>query len=360
MLSDFRSDHPREPLAPGAPRGRRARLTRRAPADLSLPADRLSYLVAEDEADARLDRFLTGRLSWRSRTSLVEMIEAGQVRVGGLPVTRKAHRLSPGDLVEVAVPPPQEEVRHAELAALLAGRVLHEDADLVAVDKPAGLTVHPVGRIRANTLIQAMHWRYRHGPGAEPDVVPRICHRLDRDTSGVLVLAKNLVARSALGTAIEEHALEKEYLALLSGQLRPDRGRIDEPIGPDPDAEVGLMMTTRPDGAPSTTHWEVLERLPGACLVRLRIVSGRQHQIRVHTRALGHPVLLDPLYGEGPTSWPAEGPPLLARQALHAHRLVLPHPRTKAPLRLEAPLPPDMAALVAALRQLPLTRVDEP
>jgi 23S rRNA pseudouridine1911/1915/1917 synthase len=317
---------------------------KRVARDLSVPLERLSWRVGHEESGDRLDHFLLTRMPWRSRTQVHGLITEGRVARNSEPVTRKASRVVGGDLIDVAIPPPTEEVRHEELGRALESMIIHDDDDLVAVAKPAGLIVHPVGRVRVNTLIQALHWLYRHGPRQQPGVVPRICHRLDRDTSGVLVVAKTMPARVRLQEVFESRDVEKEYVAVVAGHVTGDVGVIDLPIGPDEEAEVELMMTTREDGLPSRTRWQVLERFEGATLVRFDIETGRQHQIRVHARALGHPVLLDPLYGDGRTDWP------IARQALHARRTVVPHPRTGAPLVLEAPLPDDLARLIASLR----------
>jgi 23S rRNA pseudouridine1911/1915/1917 synthase len=320
------------------------------PRDLSQPIDALRWVVPDEEHKERLDRFLLKRLTWRSRTSLVELIQAGKVTCAGVTVTRKAHKVLGGESVELAVPPPNEQVRHEAIGRQLDEAILFDDPDVVALAKPAGLVVHPVGRIRVNTLIQGLHWLYQHGPRSSDGAVPRICHRLDRDTSGVLLLAKNQEARSRLQTSFERRTVKKRYLAVVRGGPAQDEGTIELAIGPDEEAEIELMMTTRPDGAPSKTDYRVLERFEGASLVEFAIHTGRQHQIRVHARALGCPVLCDPLYGEGALAWPADERPVISRQALHAARLALPHPTSGEELALEAPLPADMQALLERLR----------
>jgi 23S rRNA pseudouridine1911/1915/1917 synthase len=146
------------------------------------------------------------------------------------------------------------------------------------------------------------------------------------------------------------HELEKDYFAIVDGRIDGDAGRIDAPLGSDTESENGVKMTTRADGAPSLTTYTVLERFADASAVRFRIHTGRQHQIRVHALALGHPVLLDPLYGSGPTKWPADGEPVIARQALHAERLALRHPITRAALDLRAAFPADLEGLLTGLR----------
>lgn len=325
----------------------------RAPArDLSVYQDRWSYVVEEDEHGMRLDHYLQVHFPWRSRTVLHEFIATGRITLEGAPVTRKAARVSARQTVVVHVPPPPEEQRHEELARDLV--IVYEDEDLVAVAKPAGMVVHPVGKKRVNTLIQALHWRYKRGEGqgARP-ITPKICHRLDRETSGVVVVAKDDLARVRLQEVFEAREVEKEYFAVVRGVVAPDSGRIDQPIGPDPDGRISKAMTVREDGLPSATRFSVLERFPDASVVRFDLETGRQHQIRVHARWLGHPIFLDPLYGpeDEPRSYPpGAGTPAIARHALHARRIVFPHPRTGARVEVVAEVPPDLLALVDVLR----------
>jgi 23S rRNA pseudouridine1911/1915/1917 synthase len=304
-------------------------------------------VVAEIDSGMRLDHYLQKHFPWRSRTVLHDFIETGKVVVAGEPRTRKAARVLTGESVVVKIPPPVEAVRHEELAALL--EILYEDDDLVAIAKPAGLIVHPVGKKRVNTLIQLLHWRYRKGD-ARATVMPKICHRLDRETSGVVIVAKDEKARVRIQEIFEARDVEKEYASVVRGVVSPDAGRIDRAIGPDPLGRVRTQMTVRQDGLPSATRFQVLERFQDATYMRFDLETGRQHQIRVHAKSIGHPVLLDPLYGSGePASFPAENP-VIGRHALHARRIALPHPRTGARLELEAPIPKDMLDLLETLR----------
>ena len=336
----------------GPPRRWKPRKERAPPADLSRARDRFEWTVCPEEHGLRLDQWLQKKLDWRSRTAIVDLIRKGRVLHHGRTAGRKSAKVLTGDRVAVLIPPPVEEERHAELAARLADRIVWEDEHLVVVDKPPDLVVHPVGRVQVNTLIQGLHWLYRH-VRVEPATIPRICHRLDRETSGLLVVAKNFPARSAIQHAFQGHAVEKEYVAALSGRLAEDRGTIEAPIGRDDAAAVETAMTVRADGQPARTDGEVLERFPAASWVRFTLHTGRQHQIRVHARALGHPVLLDPLYGEGPRRWPpGAATPVISRVALHARRLAFEHPRRRgARIECEAPLPDDLRALLAALRE---------
>jgi 23S rRNA pseudouridine1911/1915/1917 synthase len=322
-------------------------MPRRPPRDLSLPPEECRYRVGEDDHRSRLDHFLQKHFPWRSRTVLHDFIANGRVLVAGVPRTRKSARVLEGEVVSVLVPPPPEAVRHEQLARALD--VIYEDDDLVAIAKPAGMIVHPVGKKRVNTLIQALHWRYRRGD-AGAKVMPKICHRLDRETSGVVVVAKDEKARVRIQEIFEAREVEKEYAAFVRGVVLEEAGRIDRAIGPDPEGRIKTQMTCRPDGLPSATRFQVLERFEGVTFMRFDLETGRQHQIRVHARSIGHPVLLDPLYGDGePRSYP-EVDPVIERHALHARRIKFPHPRTGDALELVAPLPADMAALLERLR----------
>ena len=336
----------------GPPRRWKPRKERTPPRDLSRQRDRFEWEVLPEEHGSRLDRWLLHKLDWRSRTSIVDLIRGGRVLLEGRPVTRKSAKVLQGDRVAVLVPPAPEEERHAELAERLAARIVWEDRDLVVIDKPAGLVVHPVGSVRVNTLIQGLHWLYRHGSRPEPATLPRVCHRLDRETSGLLVVAKNLTARSALQLAFEGHQVEKEYVAVVAGRVSGERGTVDAPIGRDPGSASGVVMCVRMDGLPARTDWQVLERFDAATLVQFTLHTGRQHQIRVHARALGHAVLCDPLYADGPQRWPpGAAEPAIARLALHARRLAFTHPGDEgARVECQAPLPQDLSALLSALR----------
>lgn len=332
--------------------------------DLSVPTTEVVLEVLQHEDGARLDGFIAARFDWRSKTQIQGWIKDGIVSVDGRSSVKKSTKLVEGDRVRIQVPEPKEEVRHEQLAAELV--VLHEDEDLIAVNKPPNLVVHPVGRVRHNTLIQALHWFFRHGEGARPGarvVIPKICHRLDKDTSGVMIVAKNDRARADIQRIFEARELDKSYLALLEGRVEFDTRVVDQPLGPDPAGTHGMRMAVVPGGLPSRSVFKAREVFREASFCEVAIETGRQHQIRVHAAWLGHPVLHDALYG--PTFDPAqprersededesrgatepEGP----RQALHAWRLRLPHPRTGETLDLVADLPDDMSRWLTELRE---------
>jgi 23S rRNA pseudouridine1911/1915/1917 synthase len=341
---------------PGHRRPRRPVKNRaKPPRDLSLPPEEVSFLVDGAQEGDRVDLFIMERLPWRSRAEIVRWIEDGRVLVAGERAKKKAQRLRKGNEVVCQVPRPDEPVRHDEIAASL--EILYEDEHLLVVNKPAGLVMHPVGKVRVNTLIQALHWRFRHGDPREAAVVPKICHRLDKDTSGVLLVAKEDRARIKIQELFERRDVEKEYASVVAGIYAEDAGLIDAPIGPNPAGKVRMEMMVRPDGDPSRTRFQVLERFAfaphgGASLVRFDLETGRQHQIRVHSASLGHPVFLDVIYGpwEPGARWPLEGDPCISRQALHARRLAFDHPRTGERLTLVAPIPPDVTRLIESFR----------
>lgn len=280
----------------------------------------------------RLDQFLAGPLGSRARAQ--RLLDAGLVTVDGAP-RPKRHRVVPGERVEVS----QEPVPTAEPAGDAQFAVVYEDADLLVVDKPAGVVVHPARGHRAGTLSQALAGR---AAGGEDPARAGIVHRLDRDTSGLLVVAKTEAAHRALKELIQARAVRREYVALVEGLPPARSGTIDAPIGRD--RRVRTRMSTDTDEPrEARTHFTLLEALPGTALLRVALETGRTHQIRVHLQAIGHPVAGDPEYGTA-------GLLGLERQFLHAARLAFPHPGTGAAIDVRSPLPDDLATVLARLR----------
>ncbi len=328
------------------------------------PAPEQTFVVEELHAGMRLDQFLSAGLPWRSRSLNQRLLAEGRARVerrGEEVEARKGTKLVAGDRVRVLFPPLEDPIRHAEIAAALV--VLHEDEHLIVVDKPAGLVAHPVGRTRVNTLLNALHHRFAvMDVDGEPGSVPRLGHRLDRDTSGVCVVARDRETRRILQDTFERRLARKRYLAIVHGEPKDDAFPIDIPIGPHPVGVPKTLRAARPDlpGAlPSRTDVEVIERLGGFAVVHARPHEGRQHQIRIHLAANGHPIVADELYGPGGPGAPdavegievPDGAPSMARQALHAEAIELPHPGTGEVVMFEAPWPEDIRAFVEALRQ---------
>jgi 23S rRNA pseudouridine1911/1915/1917 synthase len=296
------------------------------------PTHRLTLPPAA--AGLRFDQALAQALPEYSRSRLKAWIDAGRATLDG-ETAEPTRRIRGGEQVVVeAVPDPRESPHAAEAIAL---SIVHEDDALIVVDKPAGLVVHPGSGNWAGTLQNAL---LHHAP--ELAGVPRagIVHRLDKDTSGLLVVARTLPAQTDLVRQLQARTVHREYLAVATGDIASG-GTIDAPIGRHPARRTTMAIVAT--GRPARTHFDVVERFGVATLLRCRLETGRTHQIRVHLASRGHPLVGDPAYGR-------RGPVAFGRQALHALRLALVHPVTHAAVAWEAPPPPDFAGLLAALR----------
>jgi 23S rRNA pseudouridine1911/1915/1917 synthase len=294
----------------------------------------LRFRVTDAEAGARIDAAVAARAEL-ARSVVERLLRDGAVTVDG-EVVPKSHRLEAGAAVQAELP----EAEHGLEPEPATVEVRYEDTHLLVVDKPAGLTVHPGAGERTGTLAAQLLSLGATG-GDDPDR-PGIVHRLDRDTSGLLVAARTEESHAALQEAIRRRELERHYLALVRGKPRSRTGRIEAPIGRDRrDATRRSLDTDEPREA--VTHFEVRELLPEHALLEVRLETGRTHQIRVHLEAIGLPVSGDPLYG-------GRGDLGLERQFLHAHRLRFRHPATGATVDVESPLPPDLTAALARAR----------
>jgi len=291
---------------------------------------RIELTVSAEGAGSRLDRFLAAPVG--SRAQAQSLIDAGRVRVDGR-VRPKRYVVSTGEQIEVLIAggTPAGVQAPAELA------IPYEDEYLLIVDKPAGLVVHPARSHATGTLAQVLAGRTA---GGEDPARRGIVHRLDRDTSGLLVVAKSDAVHRALGSLLSSRRLRREYLALVDGHVPSRTGTIDAPIGRHPRDRV-LMSIESDHPRDARTHFEVMRILPDATLLRVVLDTGRTHQIRVHLAAIGHPVSGDPQYG-------VPGRFGLGRQFLHAHRLAFEHPVTGEPIDVRSPLPEDLQAALAA------------
>ena len=286
--------------------------------------------VPPSEAGRRIDAFLATPLGSRARAQ--RLIEAGAVRVDGK-IVAKRHTVGGGDVVDVDVP--REAAAPVETVAT-GFEIPFEDEHLLVVDKPAGLVVHPARGHRSGTLSQALAGRVA---GGEDEWRAGVVHRLDRDTSGLLVMAKSEAVHRALKAALRARSLEREYLALVEGRPPARAGTIDAPIGRD--RRVRTRVSTDTDEPrEARTHFTLERTLPTTSLLRVRLETGRTHQIRVHLQAIGHAVCGDPEYG-------TPGLLGLERQFLHATRLAFEHPVTGAAVDVVSPLPPDLLAALA-------------
>ncbi len=288
-------------------------------------------LTAEiGDAGKRLDQLLHQRLPDFSRSRIQEWIRSGRVLVGGKPA-RSSHAVRPGEAIDVtpAGPPPL----HAT-AEEIPLRVLYEDDDLVAIDKPAGMVVHAGAGVHSGTLVNALLHRFETLSGVGGAVRPGIVHRLDRYTSGVLLVAKNDTAHHALAAQFSGRQVEKVYLALAHGAVKQETGRIERPISRDPVRRT--RMTARlAEGRAAWSEYRVLRRFPAFTLLEVKIGTGRTHQIRVHLSSIGHAVVGDTLYG-------APGNSGLGRYFLHAHRIRFLQPSTGEAMEIVAPLPDEL------------------
>ncbi len=296
-------------------------------------------MLTHEDAGLRLDQALARRLPQHSRARLQQWMHAGRIRIAGRPVEPK-QRVMGGERVTVApLPAPEHAAARAEAIALA---IVHEDAALLVINKPPGLVVHPGAGNWSGTLLNAL---LHHAPSLAG--VPRagIVHRLDKDTSGLLVVAKTLEAQTALVRQLQKRTVKREYLALVHGRVRAG-GTVAAPIGRDRRHRTRMAVAT--GGREAVTHYAVTERFAHTTLLACRLETGRTHQIRVHLASLGHPLVGDPTYGGA-----RRGDKIAAafkRQALHAERLALDHPASGKHVEWTAPLPADMATLLEALR----------
>ncbi len=292
-------------------------------------------MAGPEDAGKRLDAFLHGRLPEYSRSRLQSWIKAGRVTVDG-GVQRSSHLLHGGEMVSV---------EPADLAPLNAEaeeiplRILYQDDDVVVIDKPAGIVVHAGAGHSRGTLVNALLHHFRTLSSVNGDMRPGIVHRLDRETSGVIVVARTDAAHQSLAAQFQDRRVEKIYLALANGRMKTPVGRITSPITRDPVRRI-RMTTKTGEGRSALTEYEVLETVGQYSFLRVRIGTGRTHQIRVHLASLGHPVAGDRLYGAPPIT--------LERFFLHAHRLQFRSPSTGQVIAVESPLPPELISFLQA------------
>lgn len=335
-----------------------------APVDSDAPTGdavygNVAFQAMEADRGERLDRFLAAQLEGVSRSRIKSLIEAGAVTCEDAVLASPAASIRPGAVYRLRMPPAAPATPRGQAMAL---RILHEDSDLIVLDKPAGLVVHPAPGNLDGTLVNALIAHCGDslvGIGGERR--PGIVHRLDKDTSGVMVAAKTEMAHAALSSAFAARKIEREYLALCWAVPQPADGEIDAPIGRDPRDRKRMTIAVR-GGKPALTRYETRERFGlGATLVSCRLATGRTHQIRVHLASRGHPLVGDPVYlRRRPSAAAFVMQPVrdllldFPRQALHARSLGFSHPRTGAPLLFETPIPDDFATLLSHLRSIHL------
>ena len=308
----------------------------------------MTVLCDEKAKGARLDSYLA-EAAGLSRSAAARLIETGAVLLNGKPAQKKA-LLSPTDLIELELPEPEEIDALPENIPL---DVVYEDGDLLVINKPTGMVVHPAAGNPSGTLVNALLYHCRENlSGINGKLRPGIVHRIDKLTSGLLVVAKNDEAHRALAAALEKHEIVREYHALVFGGFSSDTGRVDLPIGRHPtDRKRMAVIRDGHTSRPAVTHYTVRERFGQISYLTLRLETGRTHQIRVHMSALGHPLLGDTVYGGGASAFEKRHAHLLDGQCLHAKRLTFIHPRTGDEMTFETPLPKEFEELLRILRE---------
>lgn len=311
-------------------------------------AETLAFDVGVEDAGARLDAFLSARVEGVSRSTLKRVIDDGDVLVGGR-AAKPSLKLKGGEHVEVELPaPPPSEVEPEEMPL----DILHEDEAVVVVNKPSGLVVHPAAGVPTGTLANALAFHFGQLAGRAGSLRPGIVHRLDRDTSGVIVVAKTARAHESLSDQFRARTVFKSYVALVHGVTKEEKGKVEEPLARDPRNRTRMAVVR--GGRAALSLWRVRRRYTRFTLLDVQIKTGRTHQIRVHLAWLKHPVVGDETYGGGrdktlPDPALRARVAALGRQFLHAERLGFHHPSTGEWLGFTAPLPPELSEFLEVL-----------
>lgn len=300
-----------------------------------------SLRITLDTAGQRLDRYLASILHDRSRTAIQQLIAVGDILVNGRS-SKPGYMLRAGDEILVTHLHVKADFSHIQPLALPLD-IVYEDQDILIVNKPAGMIVHPAPGHRDDTLVNALLAHVPSIQEAGSNARPGIVHRLDKDTSGLLIVAKSARAHAALVEQMKRHEVIKRYLALVEGVVSLDQGSIDAPIGRDPRNRQQMAITSI-SSREARTHFRVIERFARHTLLLLQLETGRTHQIRLHLKAIGHPVVGDRTYGSGHSNERIAVP----RQFLHAYQLSFAHPISGAKLEFEASLPPDLQVVLDA------------
>ena len=298
--------------------------------------------LTADQAGERLDAFLARMGEGLTRSAAQKLIEQGQVTLNGRP-GRKNDRLNPGDRVEFSVP----EAKPVDIPARdIPLDIVYEDEDVLVINKPKGLVVHPAAGHQEDTLVNGLLYAKAGSlSGINGELRPGIVHRIDKDTSGLLAVAKNDLAHTVLASQLKDHTMARTYDAIVCGSFREDTGTVDAPIGRHPTDRKKMCVTQR-NSKPAVTHWEVAERFRGYTHIRCKLETGRTHQIRVHMAYIGHPLLGDTVYGHKSKELGQDS------QCLHASSLCFRHPRDGRPVMVFAPLPEYFQEVLEKLRKM--------
>ena len=300
-------------------------------------------MILEASMDGeRLDAFLSRSAEGLSRSAAPKLIADGNVRLNGSPA-RKNDRLRVGDSVELTIPEPREVDIAPKKMPL---DIVYEDEDVAVINKPKGLVVHPAAGHQDDTLVNGLLYAMGDSlSGINGELRPGIVHRIDKDTSGLLAIAKNDLAHTVLASQLKDHSMARTYEAVVCGSFKEDRGTVDAPIGRHPTDRKKMCVTQR-NSKNAVTHWEVVERFRGYTHIRCRLETGRTHQIRVHMAYIGHPILGDTVYGHKKPELGQDS------QCLHAGALCFRHPRDGRPVMVFAPLPDYFQSVLEKLRKM--------
>ncbi|MBQ8341744.1 MAG: RluA family pseudouridine synthase [Clostridia bacterium] len=303
-------------------------------------------VTAEDKG-ARLDKFLSEHLDL-TRSAVERLLEEGAVTLTG-GAAAKNYRLRGGEAICVEIADPVPDEAQPENIPL---DVVYEDDDIIVINKPAGMVVHPAAGNPCGTLVNALLYHCGNSLSGVGGVVrPGIVHRIDKDTSGLLVVAKHDAAHNALSEQLKTHTVSRIYMAIVLGNFKEDEGTVNKPIARHPVDRKRMAIAKKGEGREAITHYRVLERFGAFTLVECRLETGRTHQIRVHLSSLGHPLLGDPVYGGDGTQFQSRHKAYFTGQCLHARALSLIHPTTGEQMTFAAPLPPDFDTVLALLRK---------
>ena len=313
-----------------------------------------NFTATESEAGHRLDTVIVAHLPTLSRSRASRLIRAGHITVNGH-IRKPGYLTKPGDVVRSEIPSPEPIICRPEAIPL---SILHEDSDVIVLNKPPGLVVHPGAGHKSRTLVNALLFHCPDLEGIGGNLRPGLVHRLDKDTSGTLVVAKNDMAHESLSHQFKKHQVQKRYLALVYGDVKASAGVIDLPIGRHP-TDRKKMSTESRRSRLTETRWKVKKVFSGVTLLEIDLKTGRTHQVRVHCAAIGHPVVGDATYGRKrgwkdlPSRQTQEVVGTVRRQMLHAWQLTFLHPRTEQSMSFESPVAKDMASVLDALRTIP-------
>ena len=304
--------------------------------------------VCEDSVGKRLDAYIA-EITEMSRSSAAKQIESGDITVNGTPVSKK-YAVKLGDIIEIA---PQEVEEYDVVAEDIPLDIIYEDSDIIVINKPKGMVVHPAPGNYTGTLVNALLYHCKDSLSGIGGVMrPGIVHRIDKDTTGLIVVAKNDTAHNSLSEQLEYHGVTREYHALVRGGFKSDTGTVDAPIGRHPVDRKKMAVLTSPsaNAKRAVTHFEVIERYSDITYLKLHLETGRTHQIRVHMAHTGHALLGDEVYAGTKTRFEKQHPALFDGQALHAKKLSFIHPTTKTTVKFECPLPKEFERALEILR----------